>query len=103
MNFAVLSMEIPITNQLQIVCHFSFDPNGNVDPNESLIQKSNVIRDKALRKDLSLGLKICVFPLTCRKKLGSVGWKIFLFFYKFLFIKLGLKCFSGLHFTKTDW
>ena len=24
--------------------------------------------------------KIPVFPLTCRKKLGSVGWKIFLFF-----------------------
>ena len=30
----------------------------------------------------SLGLKkICVLPLKCRKKLGSVGRKIFLFFY----------------------
>ena len=48
-----------------------------------------------------LGLKkIGVFPLTCRKNCGSVGRKIFLFFFNFYLIKLGLKCFSGLHFTK---
>ena len=35
--------------------------------------------------------KIAVFPLTCRKKLGSVGRKIFLFFYKFLFNKIRSK------------
>ena len=37
--------------------------------------------------------KIGVFPLTCRKKLGSVGRKIFLFFYKFLFNKIRSKIF----------
>ena len=96
MNFAVLSMEIPITNQLQIVCHFSLDPNGNVDqlslshtlgrdPNESLIQKSNVIRDKALRKDLSLGLKNRRVQLTYRKKI-MVGRLENLFIFLQIFI-----------------
>ena len=33
-------------------------------------------------------IKIGVFPLTCQIKLGSVGQKIFLFFYKFLFNKI---------------
>ena len=37
--------------------------------------------------------KIGVFPLTCRKTLGSVGRKIFLFFYKFLFNKIRSKMF----------
>ena len=37
--------------------------------------------------------KIGVFPLTGRKKLGSVGRKIFLFFYKFLLNKIRSKMF----------
>ena len=45
-------------------------------------------------KAFRLGLhKIGVFPLACRKKLGSVGRKIFLFFYKFLFNKIRSKMF----------
>ena len=40
---------------------------------------------KELSSFIKLGLKkIVVFLLTCRKKLGSVGRKIFLLFYKFL-------------------
>ena len=41
---------------------------------------------------MELGLKkIPVFPLTCRKKLGSVGRKIFLFFVIFLFVRKKIK------------
>ena len=42
---------------------------------------------------LLLRPKIGLFPLTCRKKLGSVGRKIFLFFFKFLLNKIRSKMF----------
>ena len=52
-----------------------------------------------LKKQSVLGLKkIGVFPLTCRKKLGSVGRKIFLFFCKFLFNKIRSKMFLWITF-----
>ena len=39
--------------------------------------------------------KIPVFPLTCQKKLGSVGQKIFLVFVLFLFVRKRSKMFNG--------
>ena len=38
-----------------------------------------------------------VFPLTCRKILGSVGRKIFLFFFNYYLLKKDRKCSLGLN------
>ena len=44
--------------------------------------------------------KLPVFALTCQKKLGSVGRKIFLFLSIFHLLKKDTKCLLGLNYTK---
>ena len=57
------------------------------------IRYGNVFQHRIQHYQYLRPKKIGVFPLTCRKKIGSVGRKIVLFFYKFLFNKIRSKMF----------